>query len=67
VGPGLLGVLHDPSHPNLVDGKPATPQDVAGILQSGYTGSMGTMPNATANGLSPQDIANLVAFLNTLK
>ncbi len=67
VGPGLQGVLHDPAHPNLVDGKPATPQNVAGILQSGYTGSMGTMPNASANGLSSQDIANLVAFLNSLK
>lgn len=67
VGPGLLGVLHDPAHPNLVNGKPATPQDVAGILQSGFTGSYGTMPNASANGLSSQDIANLVAFLNSLK
>jgi cytochrome c oxidase subunit 2 len=67
VGPGLLGVLHDPSHPNLVDGKPANPADVAGILQNGYTGSMGSMPNASTNGLSTQDIANLVAYLNTLK
>jgi len=67
VGPGLLGVLHDPSHPNLVDGKAATPQDVAGILQSGFTGSMGTMPNAAANNLTPQDITDLVAFLNSLK
>ncbi len=67
VGPGLKGVLHDPSHPNLVNGRPANPADVAAILQSGYTGSMGTMPNATANGLSTQDIANLEAFLNTLK
>jgi cytochrome c oxidase subunit II len=67
VGPGLLGVLHDPSHPNLVDGKPATPADVASILQGGYTGSMGAMPNASANGLSEKDIADLVAFLNTLK
>ena len=60
-------MLHDPSHPNLVDGKPATPANVASILQSGYTGSMGTMPNASANGLSEKDIADLVAFLNTLK
>jgi mono/diheme cytochrome c family protein len=60
-------VLHDPSHPNLVDGKPANPADVAGILQNGYTGSMGSMPNASTNGLSTQDIANLVAYLNTLK
>jgi cytochrome c oxidase subunit 2 len=67
VGPGLLGVLHDPSHPNLVNGQAASPADVAAILQSGYTGSMGAMPNASANGLSQQDIANLVAFLNTLK
>jgi cytochrome c oxidase subunit II len=67
VGPGLQGVLHDPSRPNLVNGQPATPQNVAGILQNGYTGSIGTMPNATANGLSQQDIANLVAYLDTLK
>ncbi|HEY4432914.1 MAG TPA: cytochrome c oxidase subunit II [Candidatus Cybelea sp.] len=67
VGPGLLGVLHDPSHPNLVNGQAATPADVATILQNGYTGSMGAMPNASANGLSAKDIADLVAFLNTLK
>ena len=53
--------------PNLVDGDPATPADVAKILQNGYTGSMGAMPNASANGLSDKDIADLVAFLNTLK
>jgi cytochrome c oxidase subunit 2 len=67
VGPGLQGVLHDPAHPNLVNGQAATPQNVGAILQNGYTGSMGTMPNATANGLSAQDIANLVAFLDALK
>jgi cytochrome c oxidase subunit 2 len=67
VGPGLAGVLHDPSHPNLVNGQSATPQNVAAILQNGYTGSMGTMPNASANGLTSQDISNLVAFLDTLK
>jgi cytochrome c oxidase subunit 2 len=67
VGPGLLGVLHDPARPNLVNGQAATPQNVAAILQSGYTGSMGTMPNASANGLTAQDIADLVAFLDTLK
>jgi cytochrome c oxidase subunit II len=67
VGPGLQGVLHDPAHPNLVSGKPATPENVAAILQNGFTGSLGTMPNASANGLSSQDISNLVAFLNTLK
>lgn len=67
VGPGLLAVLHDPSHPNLVNGKPANPADVADILQNGYTGSMGSMPNASTNGLSSQDISNLVAYLNSLK
>lgn len=67
VGPGLQGVLHDSSHPDLVNGHPATPQNVAAILQNGYTGSMGTMPNASANGLSSHDIANLAAFLDTLK
>ena len=67
VGPGLAGVLHDPAHPNLVNGQPATPENVGSILQNGYTGSMGTMPNATANGLSPSDIANLVTYLETLK
>ncbi|MGA8576312.1 MAG: cytochrome c oxidase subunit II [Candidatus Cybelea sp.] len=67
VGPGLAGVLHDPAHPNLVNGQPATAKNVAAILQNGYTGSMGTMPNATANGLSSQDIANLVAFLAAMK
>jgi cytochrome c oxidase subunit 2 len=67
VGPGLKGVLHDPAHPNLVNGDPATPANVAKILQSGYTGSIGSMPNATTNGLSSQDIANLVAYLATLK
>jgi cytochrome c oxidase subunit 2 len=67
VGPGLSGVLHDPSHPNLVNGQPATPADVAAILQNGFTGSMGAMPNASTNGLSAKDIADLVAYLNTLK
>lgn len=67
VGPGLKGVLHDPAHPNLVNGEKATPDDVAKILQNGFQGPMGVMPNQTANGLSDKDIANLVAFLNSLK
>ena len=67
VGPGLKGVLHDPSHPNLVDGDPATPANVATILQKGYTGDIGHMPDATQNGLSDKDIANLVAYLDSLK
>lgn len=67
VGPGLLGVLHDPAHPNLVDDDPATPANVAKILQNGYTGSYGHMPNQAQNGLSNKDIANLAAYLNTLR
>jgi mono/diheme cytochrome c family protein len=51
----------------LVNGKAANPADVASILENGYTGSLGAMPNASSNGLSAQDIANLVAFLNTQK
>ena len=67
VGPGLKGVLHDPAHPNLVNGEKATPDDVAKILQNGFNGPMGTMPNQTANQLSDKDIANLVAYLDSLK
>ncbi|MDP9024537.1 MAG: cytochrome c oxidase subunit II [Candidatus Eremiobacteraeota bacterium] len=67
VGPGLKGVLHDSGHPNLVDGDKATPENVAKILQQGYKGELGVMPNASANGLTDKDIANLVAYLNSLK
>lgn len=67
VGPGLKGVLHDPAHPNLVNGDKATRENVAKILQNGFNGPMGVMPNQTANQLNDKDIANLVAFLNTLK
>ena len=68
VGPGLKGVLHDPSHPNLVDGDPATPDDVAKILQNGLHRRHGQRcPTPAANGISDQDIANLVAFLASLK
>jgi cytochrome c oxidase subunit 2 len=67
VGPGLLHITDDPAHPNLVTGKPPTPQNIAWILQNGFTGDIGTMPNRQANGLSDQDIANLVAYLVSLK
>ncbi|HEY8312923.1 MAG TPA: cytochrome c oxidase subunit II [Candidatus Baltobacteraceae bacterium] len=67
VGPGLKGVLSDPAHPNLVDGAKATPENVAKILQKGYKGDMGQMPNQTANGLTDKDIADLVAFLKSTK
>lgn len=67
VGPGLLHITDDPAHPNLVDGKPPTPADIAEILEKGFTGPIGTMPNAQANGLSPSDVANLTAYLASLK
>jgi len=67
VGPGLRGVLNDPSHPKLVDGDAATPGAVAKILQSGFDGDMGHMPSATQNAITSKDIANLVAYLKTLK
>ncbi len=67
VGPGLLHITDDPQHPTLVTGKAPTPQDIALILQNGFTGPIGSMPNRQANGLSNQDIANLVAYLTSLK
>ena len=67
VGPGLKGILSDPNHPNLVDGDPATAANIAVILQKGYTGPIGMMPNQSANDLSDGDIANLVAYLASLK
>jgi cytochrome c oxidase subunit 2 len=67
VGPGLLHITDDPAHPTLVTGKPPTPEHIAEILQNGFTGPIGTMPNRQANGLSDKDIANLVAYLSSLK
>ena len=67
VGPGLLHITDDPAHPKLVDGKAPTPADIAEILQKGYTGPIGTMPNAAGNGLSSADISNLTAYLVSLK
>ena len=67
VGPGLKGVMSDSAHPKLVDGDPATPANVAKILQQGFKGDMGVMPNQAANGITDKDIANLVAYLSSLK
>lgn len=67
VGPGLLKITDDPAHPALVTGKPPTPENIAAILKGGFTGPIGTMPNSQANGLSDKDIANLVAYLVSLK
>lgn len=67
VGPGLAGLFNNPRHPLLVDNKPATPVDVEEIIDNGFRGDMGVMPTAQANGLTPQNIADLVAYLETLK
>ncbi len=67
VGPGLLHITDDPAHPNLVTGKPPTPANIAAILQNGFTGPIGSMPNRQANGLSDADIANATAYLVSLK
>jgi len=67
VGPGLLHITDDPAHPTLVTGKTPTPEHIAEILQNGFTGPIGQMPNRQANGLSDKDIANAVAYLISLK
>ena len=68
VGPGLKGVLHDPAHPNLVDGDPATPaerrEDPAERLQRQH-GRDAERDDERA--LGDKDIANLVAYLDSLK
>lgn len=66
IGPGLADLFDDPEHPNLVNGKKATPGNAADILEHGAHGTLGTMPNMQANGLTDKDIANLVAYLQTL-
>lgn len=66
VGPGLGKVFSDSAHPKLVNGKDATPQDVAGIIHDGYSGDLGVMPSAQVNALSNADIANLTAYLVSL-
>jgi len=66
VGPGLGNLFHDPQHPNLVTGAVATPKNVAAIIQHGAHGDMGVMPDMHANGLTPKDVADLVAYLQSL-
>jgi cytochrome c oxidase subunit 2 len=77
VGPGLGRLLADPAHPNLVTGKPPAAQNVAAILQNGYSGpdlsqgppggpTLGVMPNRQANALTNSDISNLTAYVLSL-
>ncbi|MGH7706853.1 MAG: cytochrome c oxidase subunit II [Vulcanimicrobiaceae bacterium] len=68
VGPGLGHLMTDKAHPKLVNGQPVSPANIAGIITHGYNGGAnGVMPTAQLNGLSPKDIANLTAFLTSLK
>jgi cytochrome c oxidase subunit 2 len=66
VGPGLGNLFHDPNHPTLVDNKPADPADVADIIEHGFAGDMGQMPDMHVNQLTPKDIADVVAYLQSL-
>ena len=64
---GPAPVTDDPAHPALVTGKPPSADNIASILQNGFTGPLGAMPDRRANALSDADIANLVAYLVSLK
>ncbi len=66
VGPGLSNLFADPQHPKLVNDRPATPENVASLIQHGAQGPIGTMPTMQQNGLTSKDIADLVAYLKTL-
>lgn len=67
VGPGLAKLTDDPTHPKLVDGDAPTAANIAAILVKGYSGPLGVMPNEAANGLADKDVADLVAYLVSLK
>ena len=45
--------MTDKAHPNLVNGKPVTPENIAGILVNGYSGTVGVMPNRAEQPASP--------------
>jgi len=67
VGSGLAHLTDDPKHPKLVDDKEPTPANIAEILEKGFTGPIGVMPDRNANGLKDKEIADLVAYLVSLK
>jgi cytochrome c oxidase subunit 2 len=66
VGPGLGQLFSDKEHPKLVNGTDVSPQNIAGIITSGYSGDLGTMPSSQQNAVSTKDIANLTAYLVSL-
>ena len=65
--PGPAHITDDPAHPNLVDGKPPTPENIAAILNERLHRPYRYDAEPQANGLSDKDIANLVAYLISLK
>jgi cytochrome c oxidase subunit 2 len=68
VGPGLGQVFTDNTHPELVNGQTVSKAHVADLIQHGYNGgAAGVMPDAHQNALSGGDIADLVAYLASLK
>ncbi|MDP9018920.1 MAG: cytochrome c oxidase subunit II [Candidatus Eremiobacteraeota bacterium] len=67
VGPGLMKLMDDPAHPKLVNGDAASPENVAKLIQKGYTGDMGHMPSEAENAITDKDIANVVAYLKSMK
>ena len=67
VGPGLGKIFVDKAHPKLVDGDDPTKANVAKIIEKGYNGALGAMPSAQQNGLTGKDVANVDAYLASLK
>lgn len=62
IGPGLAGVTKQPALPN---GKPMTDANLAEWIKDGGAGQTGTMPSHPD--LNAQQLADLVAYLKTLK
>ena len=67
-GPDLEHVFTNKAHPTLVNGQSVSPAHVAALIESGYKGSgPEAMPSAQQTGASAKDIANLTAYLASLK
>jgi cytochrome c len=73
VGPGLAGVMTTagPVYPdgvnyrgNLPNGQPRTEENIAAWIRSGGQGQIGVM---SPHEMSDEDMANLLAYLHTLK
>ncbi|GIW01676.1 cytochrome c family protein [Roseiflexus sp.] len=73
VGPGMAGVMTTagPVYPegvnyrgNLPNGQPRTEENIAAWIRSGGQGQIGVM---SPHEMSDEDMANLLAYLHTLK